>query len=462
MRVLKFGGSSVGSAERVDKVIAILQNRYTRKQVKFVVVFSAFQGVTDKLIEIGKLAFQRKHNYKAELEKLIDSHYETVFKLNPVKKHPSAADELEPLFDELKEVIHGVYLVKELSARTLDYIVSFGERLSCTIINFTMQNRGMSPEYLDASRLIKTDDSFGNARVDFKSTNKNIVNHFKKHKRLQVITGFISSTVQNEITTLGRGGSDYTASIFGAALNADLIEIWTDVDGILTADPRKVKNAFPLPSVTYEEAMELSHFGAKVIYPPTMLPALQKKIKIVIKNTFNPDFEGTDIAVKEKDSRFTVKGISSIDDISLVRVQGGGMIGVTGIAARLFGVLAEHNVNIILITQASSEHSICLAIPPKLGALSKKVIEEEFRLEMLDGKIGEVKVENDLSVIAVVGEHMRHTPGISGKVFQALGKNKINIIAIAQGSSELNISLVIEKNNLSKALNILHKAVIKN
>jgi len=208
--------------------------------------------------------------------------------------------------------------------------------------------------------------------------------------------------------------------------------------------------------------MELSHFGAKVIYPPTMLPALQKKIKIVIKNTFNPDFEGTYIAVKEKDSRFTVKGISSIDDISLVRVQGGGMVGVTGIAARLFGTLAKHNVNIILITQASSEHSICLAIPPKLGALSKKVIEEEFRLEMIDGKIGEVKVENDLSVIAVVGEHMRHTPGISGKVFQALGKNKININAIAQGSSELNISLVINKSNLSKALNVLHKAVLKN
>ncbi|MEW6194255.1 MAG: aspartate kinase [Bacteroidota bacterium] len=462
MRVLKFGGSSVGSAERVDHVINVLQNRYIARQVKFAVVFSAFQGVTDKLIEIGKLAFQRKPNYKTELEKLIDIHYETVFKLNPVKMHSLTAEELEPLFDELKEVVHGVYLVKELSARTLDYIVSFGERLSCTIINFTMQKRGVGSEYLDASKLIKTDDSFGNARVDFKSTNKNIADYFKKHKKLQVITGFISSTYENEITTLGRGGSDYTASIFGAALNADLIEIWTDVDGILTADPRKVKDAFPLPTVTYEEAMELSHFGAKVIYPPTMLPALQKKIKIVIKNTFNPDFEGTYIAVKEKDSSFTVKGISSVDDISLVRVQGGGMVGVTGIAARLFGALAKHNVNIILITQASSEHSICLAIPPKLGALSKKVIEEEFRLEMLDGKIGEVKVENDLSIIAVVGEHMRHTPGISGKVFKALGKNKININAIAQGSSELNISLVIEKSNLSKALNVLHKAVIKN
>lgn len=460
MKVLKFGGSSVGNAERVDQVINILIERYINKKQKIAVVFSAFQGVTDKLIEIGKLAFKRRVDYKTELEKLIDLHYDAAFKLNPVNKHEQIADVLEPLFDELKEVLHGVFLVKELSPRTLDYIVSFGEVLSCSIISLTMQNRGIDSEFLNAGKVIKTDSSFGNANVDFKSTNNNIVKYFGKHKKIQIVTGFIATTVHGEISTLGRGGSDFTASILGAALNAELIEIWTDVDGILTADPRKVKNAFSLPSVTYEEAMELSHFGAKVIYPPTMLPALQKKIKIVIKNTFDPDFAGTFILEKERSAKLTVKGISSIDEISLIRVQGGGMVGVTGIAARLFGALAKHNINIILITQASSEHSICLAIPPKLGEVSKKAIEDEFKLEMFEGKIGEVKVEENLSIIAVVGENMRHTPGISGKVFQSLGKEKINIVAIAQGSSELNISLVINKNDLAKALNTLHKAVM--
>lgn len=459
MKVLKFGGSSVGNAERVNNVINIIIDRYIKKDQKIAVVFSAFQGVTDKLIEIGKLAFTRNPNYKKELNELIDRHYETAFQLNPVNRHGEIADILEPFFDELKELTQGIYLVKELSPRTLDYILSFGERLSCSIIAVSIKNRGIECEYLDASRIIKTDENFGNATVEQKITYKNILNYFKKHNKLQIITGFIASTTNNEITTLGRGGSDYTASIFGAALNVKLIEIWTDVDGILTADPRKVKNSFSLPSVTYEEAMELSHFGAKVIYPPTMLPALQKKIKIVIKNSFNPDFEGTYILEKETSSPFTVKGISSIDEISLIRVSGGGMVGVTGIAGRLFSALARNGINIILISQASSEHSICFAVLPKFGLQSKKVIENEFKLEIMEGKIGEVKVEENLSIIAVVGENMRRTPGISGGVFQALGKNKINIIAIAQGSSELNISLVINKNNLPTALNVLHKAI---
>lgn len=459
MKILKFGGSSVGSPERVDKVINILIERYIKKKQKIAVVFSAFQGVTDKLIEIGKLAFQRNQNYKKELEALIARHYVAAMQLNAGDNDEEISQILDPLFDELKEVVHGVFLVKELSPRTLDYILSFGEALSCSTISAAILKRGIKCEYLNTTKLIKTDDTFGNANVDFKFTDKNISAYFKKHKDLQIITGFVASTQKNEITTLGRGGSDFTASIFGAALNADAIEIWTDVDGILTADPRKVKHAFSLPSVTYEEAMELSHFGAKVIYPPTMLPALHKKIKIVIKNTFNPDFEGTLILEKESSKKFTVKGISSIDDISLIRVQGGGMVGVTGIAARLFSALAKHGVNIIMITQASSEHTICLAIPPQFGTIAKRSIETEFKLEILEGRIGEVKVEENLSIIAVVGENMRRTTGIAGKVFQSLGKNKINIIAIAQGSSELNISLVINRDSISKALNVLHKAV---
>lgn len=461
MKILKFGGSSVGDAKRINQVIDILINGYIKKNQKIAVVFSAFQGVTDKLIEIGQLALQRKLIYKDELDRLRSKHEEINHQLNPGIGAGTTDEKISELFDELTEILHGVFLVKELSPRTLDYIVSFGEKLSCTIISSTLKNRKIVCEFLDASRLVKTDDNFGNARVDFRKTNRNIVNHFKKHKNLQIITGFISSTENNEITTLGRGGSDYTASIFGAALNAELIEIWTDVNGIMTADPRKVKRAFSLNSVTYEEAMELSHFGAKVIYPPTMLPALQKKIKIVIKNTFNPSFKGTYILEKEVSKNFTVKGISSIDDISIVRVQGGGMIGVTGFAGRLFNVFGRLGINIILITQASSEHSICLAIPPKQGDAARKAIEEEFRLEIFDGKVGEVKVEDNLSIIAVVGEKMRHTPGVAGAVFNSLGKNKINIIAIAQGSSELNISLVINKNDLSRSLNILHNALLK-
>lgn len=459
MIVLKFGGSSVGNAKRINQVISILESGYIKKRKQIAVVFSAFQTVTDKLIEIGNLALKRSPGYNEEFELLKKKHVAIVQELNP-DNFQHIIKKVEPLFAELKEILHGIYLVKELTPRSLDYIVSFGERLSCTIISETMNNRGLDTEFLDASKLVKTNQDFGNARVNFKQTNKNIFSYFKKHTKTQIVTGFIASSENNEITTLGRGGSDYTASIFGAALYAKAIEIWTDVDGILTADPRKVNSAFCLKSVTYEEAMELSHFGAKVIHPPTMLPALEKKIKIVIKNTFNPTYPGTEILEKSSGDKQTIKGISSIDDISLVRVQGGGMIGVSGVASRLFGVLARHKINIILISQASSEHSICLAVLPKFGALAKRVIEEEFRLEMLDKKIGEVKVEEHLSIIAVVGEKMRHTPGIAGKVFQALGNKSINIIAIAQGSSELNISLVISKNDLSKALNSIHEEIL--
>lgn len=456
MKVLKFGGSSVGNSERINNVINILDKYYLSKREKIAVVFSAFQGVTDKLIEIGNFAYKRDMAYKKELEKLIKRHHSVIEDLNSAANSKKLIKEVTPLFEDLSEIVHGIYLVRELSDRTLDYLVSFGERLSNTIISATMNNRKFKTEYLDSSKLIKTDDNFGYAKVDFAKTNSNIVKYFSAHKATQIITGFIASTEDNEISTLGRGGSDYTASIYGAALSASEIVIWTDVDGILTADPRKVKDSFPLKAVTYEEAMEMSHFGAKVIHPPTMSPALNKKIKIRIKNTFNPEFPGTVILERESLVKFNMKGISSIDDISLVRVQGSGMVGVTGIASRMFGALARNNINIILITQGSSEHSICFAILPKHGASAKRAIEEEFKYEIREGQIGEVIVESDLSIIAVVGEDMKHTPGVSGKVFQALGKNGINIHAIAQGSSELNISLVISKECLGKALNVLH------
>jgi aspartokinase/homoserine dehydrogenase 1 len=462
MKVLKFGGSSVGNAERINKVIEILDQQYISKNQKIAVVFSAVQGVTDQLIKIGTLALNRDKSYKYELNSLIDKHHDIVKNLNSISHRIKIIKELEPIFTELNEIAHGIYLVKELSDRTLDYLMSFGEKLSCKIISLTMKNRKYNCDFLDSSLILKTDDTFGYARVNFESTNKNIAQYFRKNNSIQIITGFIGSTDNDEITTIGRGGSDYTASIYGAALNASEIHIWTDVDGILTADPRKVSDSFSLKAVTYEEAMELSHFGAKVIHPPTMHPALKKKIKIKIKNTFNPSFPGTVILERESSIVFNMKGISSIDDVSLVRVQGSGMVGVTGVASRLFSALAKNDINIIMITQGSSEHSICFAILPKHGIKAKKSIEIEFKDEISEGKIGEVVVEDDLSIIAVVGEDMKHTPGVSGKVFQALGKNGINIHAIAQGSSELNISLVIGKQSLQKALNVLHDDLFVN
>jgi len=528
---MKFGGSSVGNSSRINSVISILQNKIANKE-NIAVVFSAFQTVTDTLIEIGNLALKRDSNYKVKLDSLKKLHHKVIDELNIDYENVGLTKKISLLFIELSEILHGVYLVKELTPKSLDYIVSFGEQLSCTIISKSMINRGIDCEYLNASKIIKTDNDFGKARVNFKLTNKNISKYFKKHKKIQIITGFISSTEETEITTLGRGGSDYTAALIGAAIDADAIEIWTDVDGILTADPRKVADAFSLKSVTYEEAMELSHFGAKVIYPPTMLPVLEKKIKIIIKNTFNPDGAGTIIVAKDKcenisgtkseskskskghkksknenrdklesgggiDSQlqvsklvgansqcisthslnlsesnsselflsdpeeFFIKGISSIDTVSLIRVQGSGMIGVSGIASRLFTALALHKINIILITQASSEHSICLAVMPEHGEKAKAILKNEFRLELLDKIIGEISVEDELSIIAVVGEKMRHSPGIAGKIFMALGDQSININAIAQGSSELNISLVISKKDLSKALNAIHSRIIK-
>jgi aspartokinase/homoserine dehydrogenase 1 len=456
MRILKFGGSSVGTPQRISNVIDILKD-YQNKGIKFGVVFSAFQTVTDSLISMSKKAVEKNISYTKDFDKLYQLHINSINFL--IKRKDKVIFEIDNLFNELKEILHGVYLIQELTPRTLDYIMSFGERFSNTIISYAMNEREIESEFLDARQLVKTDETFGNAKVNFEKTNKNIVDYFSSHNKIQVITGFIGSTEKNETTTLGRGGSDYTASIFGAALDVEEIEIWTDVDGILTADPRKVADAYSLRAVTYEEAMELSHFGAKVIHPPTMKPALLKKIKIRIKNTFNPTHRGTLITERDEEIPFNIKGISSIDDISLLRITGSGMVGVAGIASRIFSSLAKEKINVILITQASSEHSVCLAVLPQFGLKAKKLIEDEFKWEIRDGMIDEVSVEKEMSIIAVVGEDMRNTPGISGKVFQTLGKNGINIIAIAQGSSELNISLVIHKNDLKKALNVLHNSL---
>ncbi len=455
MKILKFGGTSVGSSERIKVVIDIvIKSQKQNKEIA--IIFSAFQNITDQLIRVSNLAVTRNKEYLKVFDEIERRHLRIVKELISGDVKKVALPKTKMLLSELKDVLHGIYLVKELSPRTLDFVMSFGERLSSFIINYAILEKNIKTKYIDSRELIITDDNFGNARVNFEITNRNIKSCFKEINSLAIITGFIGSTLEGQTTTLGRGGSDYTASIFGAALDVDEIEIWTDVDGVLTADPRKVKNAFSLSNLTYEEAMELSHFGAKVIHPPTMQPALDKKIPIRIKNTFNPKFGGTLITEKSNNKKYFIKGISSIDDISLLRVQGSGMIGVAGIAQRIFGALAREKINIILITQASSEHTLCFAVLPKFALEAKKSIEEELKYEMKDKLVSEVLVENNLSIIAVVGEKMRKTPGIAGKVFQTLGKNGINIIAIAQGSSELNISAVISKLDETKALNTLH------
>ncbi len=456
MKVLKFGGTSVGSSDSIKKVIEIVAD-YNAQNIHVAIVSSAMSGITNKLMLAGQKASENDESYLDFLKEIEELHFSTIKDLLRVKNQSHVLATVKMMLNELEDLMHGVFLLKELSLRTTDLLLSFGERLSCYIINSYAKQQGLDTELLDARLLVKTDNRFGKGRVQMDVTVHNIQEYFKAHTQIQVITGFISSTDKNETTTLGRGGSDYTASIFGAALDAEEIEIWTDVDGVLTTDPRHVKKAFSLSEMTYEEAMEMSHFGANVIYPPTLQPAFQKKIPLRIRNTFNRDFSGTLIKSVADSGNYLVRGISSIRNISLVNFQGSGMVGVAGVSSRLFGVLANSDINLILITQASSEHSICFAIDPKDGALAKLVIEEEFSREMELGKIDSVAIEEQLSIIAIIGEKMAHTPGISGRLFNALGKNGVNVAAIAQGSSERNLSIVIAQKDTSKTLNTIHE-----
>ncbi len=455
MKVLKFGGTSVGSAENIRKVSDIIRKYHSQKE-SIIVVVSAMSGVTNRLIRLGERAMKGDVEWKTELINLRKAHLDTAYKL--LGPGHDVVDVIVTEFETLEALLTGVTLLHELSDRTLDLIQSFGERLSSQIISAYLISIGIKSKAVDSRELIVTDEQFGNASVDFRVTNSNLQEYFKQTKTVSIVTGFLARSVSNQTTTLGRGGSDYTAAIIGAALDASEIEIWTDVDGVLTADPRKVKSAYSLPSLTFNEAMEMSHFGAKVIYPPTLQPAIAKKIPLKIRNTFNPDFGGTVVSENPIDGNFLVKGISSIEQVSLISVSGSGMIGVPGMASRLFGSLASKDINVILITQASSEHSITFAVKPEQASIAKKAIRSSFEFEISRGHIEEVAVEDNLSVLAVIGENMRNTPGIAAKMFTSLGRNGINVRAIAQGSSELNLSIVIGFSNLTKALNVLHEA----
>ena len=449
MKVLKFGGSSVGNSERIRKVIEII----SIQQRPVVVVVSALQGVTDTLKNISESAARHEPDYRERLENLYLRHSNVCTDLLDGSFLEQALSSTDIIFDELRETLNGLFLLRELSRYTLDKILSAGERLSSAILSACIEGSLL----VDAREVIKTDDNFGNANVDFKLSDSLIRKKIQRKNRIIIIPGFIASTRGNDTITLGRGGSDYTAAIVAAALNAEMLEIWTDTDGFMTADPKKVEKAYTIESLTYSEAIELSHFGAKVIYTPTLRPVYRKLIPVAIRNSFNPESKGTLISQAPSNGSISpIKGISSIDLIDLVTLQGPSMVGVSGISMRLFGSLAKRNISVILITQASSEYSISFAINPPDTRMALEGINQEFEREISFKKELKVIVEKDLSVIAIVGEKMKNTPGISATLFRSLGRNGINVIATAQGSSELNISVVIKNESLRRALNAIH------
>jgi bifunctional aspartokinase / homoserine dehydrogenase 1 len=455
MQVLKFGGSSVATPDAIRRVASILQNKKAKETL---VVVSAFGKITDQLLQCGALAAAGNIEYKALLQSITQRHLDTARELVPVAIQSSSLSHIIQQFNEVEDICNSVYFLKELSDRTIARMLSFGELVSSHIVSTYLNALGIKNTWLDATQLIVTDSNYNKAVVDFSSTNKNIQQAISEEPTgLWIVPGFIARDEEGNITTLGRGGSDYTAAIFAAALQATILEIWTDVSGMMTADPREVKHARVISRISYQEAMELSHFGAKVIYPPTLQPAMQLNIPVWIKNTFAPDDHGTIIESNIVHAKGTICGISSIGHIALISLEGGGMIGIPGYSKGLFETLAANEINVILITQASSEHSICVGIEASFAAKAKRVIDKAFAYEINRGLVNPIVVEQDLSIVALVGDNMKNHAGTSGKMFGALGRNGINVRAIAQGSSERNISAVIAMADVKKAVNVLHE-----
>ncbi len=453
MKVLKFGGSSVANTENIQKVLAIVKE--ASKNNKIAVVVSAFGKTTNNLLAGANEALKDINDAKKIIENLKELHFNVINDL-VIKNKQEVTKEVTSIFNRLTSIYEGIFLLQELSDKTLAKVSSFGERLSSYIIANAAKEL-FDANHKESRHLVITNDEYLNAQVNFKATDKNIVSFFEDNKhQVTFLGGFISSNTAKETTTLGRGGSDFTASIYAAALNADELQIWTDVSGMYTANPRVVKQAHPISEISYEEAMELSHFGAKVLYPPTIQPALRKEIAIRIKNTFDPESAGT-LICKNPENGNEVKGISHIEDVSLITLEGGGMIGIPGFSKRLFETLSVAKINVVFITQASSEHSICVGVYEDDAVKAKELLDETFNIEIDKKKIKPIIVEKELAIIAVVGESMKNYQGLSGQMFSALGRNNVNVRAIAQGSSEKNISAVINKYDAKKALNILHE-----
>ena len=456
MIVLKFGGTSVANAENISKTIAIVVNK--SKEDKLAVVVSAFSGVTDLLILAGKTASSKDKTYKEIISDIDKKHKDAIDELIPLSDQSEIIEKINSDINLLKTLLDGCYLLGELSSRTADIVAGFGELLSSQIIATALKQNIVNSTFKDSREIIKTNSNFGKASVDFNISNKLIADYFKSNNyQVVLFPGFIASSIDGNTTTLGRGGSDYTAAIIAAAVKSNVLEIWTDVNGMFTANPKVVKQAQPIETISYQEAMELSHFGAKVLYPPTIQPVLKDNIPIFIKNTFEPEVYGTLISNKPNASNNPIKGISHIDNIALLTLEGSGMIGVAGSSKRLFEVLSNESINVIFITQASSEHSICIGILNADSQRAKSVIDTAFALEISQFRVDPCIVEKDLCIVALVGESMKNHQGISGKMFSTLGKNNVNIRAIAQGASERNISVVINEKDVKKALNTLHE-----
>ncbi|APG64441.1 bifunctional aspartate kinase/homoserine dehydrogenase I [Tenacibaculum todarodis] len=454
MKVLKFGGSSVASSQTIQQVLQVVKQ--TAQKDKVLVVVSAFGKTTNKLIAAAEQAARKDTNYTSLFNEVKQHHLQVIADLIATERQDEVKTKVEKLFSKLEILLQGCFLLEEITPKTLATISGFGELLSSYIISEAAKNE-IDAGYKDSRELIITSNSFENAQVNFKLTEKNCQDFFKNNNnQVTLLPGFIANTENGQSTTLGRGGSDYSAAIYAASLNAEELQIWTDVSGMYTANPSVVKQAFPIPHISYQEAMELSHFGAKVIYPPTIQPTLEKKIPILIKNTFQPEQNGTLITDKTN-SKTSVKGISHIENITLLTLEGSGMIGVSGVSKRVFETLSVENINVVLITQASSEHSICIGVFDKDANKAAESINETFAFEIERHKVNPVIVEQNLAIIALVGDNMKNHQGLSGRMFSSLGKNNVNVRAIAQGASEKNISAVINSVDAKKALNTLHE-----
>ncbi|MBK8611691.1 MAG: bifunctional aspartate kinase/homoserine dehydrogenase I [Chitinophagaceae bacterium] len=457
MQVLKFGGSSVANAENINKVTEIIKNK--KNNTRTIVVVSALGGITDLLLKTATRAETNDESYKALLLEIENKHLQAVKELIPVQQQSALLSLVKKNCNEIEDICNGIFLLRELSARTRDRIVSYGELLSSQIIAARLNAAGLIAEWKDAREIIETDSNHGMAAVNFAATDKKARAYFNANdSALFIIPGFIAADKNQITTTLGRGGSDYTAAILASAVDASVLEIWTDVSGMMTADPRLVNNIKLIPQISYQEAMELSHFGAKVIYPPTIQPVMKKGIPVWIKNTFAPEEAGTVIKNEATATGTSIQGISSINNMVLLSLEGSGMVGIPGFSKRLFEALANASINVILITQGSSEHSICVGVDEHASAVAKEVVDKAFAYEIETGKVDPIILEKQLSIVAIVGDNMKNHSGISGKMFAALGRNGVSVRAIAQGSSERNISAVINTADVKKAINVLHEA----
>ena len=461
MQVLKFGGSSVANATNMNKVIAIVRKAIANDRT--VVVASAISGATDALLLIGKTAKAGDENYLNLIDTLQQKHTAIIEELIPAEESEAIKIKCNALFNQLREICKGVYLLKELTELSQDHLVSFGEMLSTNIISAKLKSLNISHQWKDSRDLIKTEAQAGKNVVIDNLTTNNIWEYFNNDQhKLYIMPGFIASDMAGRTTTLGRGGSDYTASIIAVGTQARRLEIWTDVCGMMTADPRIVPDAHPIRNISYKEALELSHFGAKVVYPPTIQPVVKQGIPIYVKNTFAPDDFGTLIERNPPQGQEKIRGISSSNKIALLSMEGSGMVGIPGYSSKLFDVLSKNNVNIILITQASSVHTMCIAISEDDADKAKKAADELFAYEISLGKVDPLRVEKGFSIISLVGDDMKNQSGASGKMFEALGREGINIRAIAQGSSEKNVSAVLHTEDVNDAIRAIHTEFFSN